>query len=376
MHNVAIYRHQLFKRSEPFIEQQAMHVPGFRPIMIGRERWGSAPAGMASSAISDVTGHQAVMARTRHAITRHPEPVVELLRPFNVQLIHAHFGVDGVYAERVAACLDVPLVTTFHGFDVTTRLSSMLMSGKPSWANYLLHRRTLARNGELFVCVSNFIRDQVLAQGFPENRTRLHYIGVDTATITPPADRADRPIVLHVGRLVEKKGTDDLIQAFAMLPKRLGDARLIVVGEGPLRDTLIRRSETLGIAERVVFMGAQQHHEVLRLMRDAALLCQPSVTARSGDAEGLGMVLLEAAASGIPVVGTQSGGIPEAVVDGQTGYLVREHDIAGLSRCITDLLDSSSLRERMGHAARRHVEQNFNVVTQSTQLAELYQEVL
>jgi colanic acid/amylovoran biosynthesis glycosyltransferase len=299
-----------------------------------------------------------------------------VLRPFDVGLIHAHFGVDAVYAERVATRLDVPLVTTFHGFDITTRRINMLKSGKPSWANYLLHRGALARNGALFLCVSKFIRQQVLAQGFPESRTRLHYIGVDTAQIVPPAVRADQPIVLHVGRLVEKKGADDLIRAFAMLPKRHADAWLVIIGDGPLRDDLMRRAQTVGVEKRVVFMGARSQEEVLRMMTEAALLCQPSVTAKSGDAEGLGMVLLEAAASGIPVVGTHSGGIPEVVVDGETGLLVKEHDVTALAHCLTDLLDSSIIRRRMGQAARRHVEANFDVVRQSAMLADLYKELV
>jgi glycosyltransferase involved in cell wall biosynthesis len=268
------------------------------------------------------------------------------------------------------------LVTTFHGFDITTRRINMLKSGKPSWANYLLNRGALARNGALFLCVSKFIRQQVLAQGFPESRTRLHYIGVDTAQIVPPAVRADQPIVLHVGRLVEKKGADDLIQAFAMLPSRHEDAWLVIVGDGPLRDDLMRRAQAVGVEKRVVFMGARSQEEVLRMMTEAALLCQPSVTAKSGDSEGLGMVLLEAAASGIPVVGTHSGGIPEVVVDGETGLLVKEHDVTALARCLTDLLDSSIIRRRMGQAARRHVEANFDVVRQSAMLADLYKELV
>lgn len=344
--------------------------------MVGRDRWGDAPVGMKSIAMCDIAGNHMKRAHILHAITRCPGGIAEMLRPFDVRLIHAHFGVDAVYAERVAALLDIPLVSTFHGFDVTTRMINMIRSGKPSWINYLLHRRALARSGQLFLCVSEYIRQRALSHGYPEKRMRVHYMGIDTKRIFVPESRSDIPIVLHVGRLVEKKGCADLIQAFANLPARHRDARLVIVGDGPLRGVLESSSQALGLSKRVVFMGPQPQHRVHELMREAMLLCQPSVTARSGDAEGFGMVLLEAAASGIPAIGTRSGGIVEAVVDGQTGLLVREHDIAGLTRSMTDLMDSSSTRKEMGRAARRRVEEHFDVAKQSALLAEYYKELV
>ncbi|WP_322094616.1 glycosyltransferase [Paraburkholderia bannensis] len=353
-----------------------MKLIDFQPVMIGRDRWGDAPAGMRSVAMFESAEKVSNFSRLHHAISRNPEAMVRLLKPFDVSLIHAHFGVDAVYAQRVAESIDVPLVTTFHGFDVTTRVSSMIASAKPSWLNYMFHRRSLARNGRLFVCVSKFIRDKVLAQGFPEDRVRLHYMGVDTNAIRPRKTSASEPIVLHVGRLVEKKGCADLIDAFSKLPKRFSDARLVVVGEGPLRKSLEDRASKLGLTPRVEFMGAQPQYRVHQLMQSAMALCQPSVTARSGDAEGLGMVLLEAAASGIPVIGTRSGGIPEAVIDGQTGFLVEEHDTAALSQAIVDVLGSPALRETMGKSARSFVEKHFDVSRQSSLLSALYKEIL
>jgi glycosyltransferase involved in cell wall biosynthesis len=376
MFDVAIYRHQLFKRSEPFIEQQAAHLPGIRPIMVGRERWGDAPAGMKSVAMSDSSTYRGDWTRAIHAITRDARSIVTQLQPFDIRLVHAHFGVEGVYAQCVARRLDVPLVTTFHGFDVTTRTMEMLKSGKPSWVNYLLNRRSLARSGELFLCVSNFIREKALAQGFPEERTKLHYIGVDTEKILPPVHRRDNPTLLHVGRLVEKKGCRDLIRAFAALPKRHAEWELTIVGDGPLRTSLTQLATSLGVAERVSFMGARSQAEVLELMGKAAILCQPSITARTGDAEGLPMVILEGAASGLPVIGTYSGGIAEAIVDGQTGFLVDERAVGELTSRLVTLMDSSSNRAKLGQAARSHVEKHFNVAKQSAILAGFYKELI
>jgi glycosyltransferase involved in cell wall biosynthesis len=123
-------------------------------------------------------------------------------------------------------------------------------------------------------------------------------------------------------------------------------------------------------------LGALPQAEVLAWMRQAAMLALPSVRTGTGRIEGLGMVGLEAAATGVPVIGSDIGGIPEAVIDGETGFLVPERDHEGLAARIEGLLADASLRRRMGAAARRLVEQKFDLVTQTRVLETLYDEAL
>jgi len=132
----------------------------------------------------------------------------------------------------------------------------------------------------------------------------------------------------------------------------------------------------LGVGKAVTFDGVQPQSAVVRALREATVLCQPSVTARTGDQEGLGQVLLEASASGRPIVATRHGGIPEAVVDGTTGYLVPERDIDMLAEAIVAVLGDTRTASELGTAGRQHMELWFDSTLQTAKLSSLYREIL
>lgn len=371
---LAVFRQNLFRISEPFITEQAQPLQRYRAFYVGRLRFGTAPSGARSYALRDAGGWRSLPHIGWQMLTRSPTPYQRLLRDRRPALIHAHFGIDGVYALPLARRLGIPLVTTFHGFDATLSTAALLRS--PAWANYPLFRHRLAQQGDLFLCVSSFIRERVLAMGFPEARTHVHYTGVDCQAIRPRAQGQESRTILHVGRLVDMKGTRHLIQAFAALAQRHADVRLVIIGDGPLRRPLRALAETLNLGRRVTFLGALPHAQVLAWMRSAAMLVLPSVHTATGRVEGLGMVLLEAAATGVPIVGSRVGGIPEAMIDGQTGFLVPEQDPAALARRMSDLLDDPAMRLRMGLQARRFVEQRFDIRRQTETLEAFYDGVL
>jgi colanic acid/amylovoran biosynthesis glycosyltransferase len=373
---VAILRHQLFLPSEVFIAEQARALRRFAPLLVGRVLGGTPAAGLAFHVPAGGR-----LAQLNYVLRRDPGLFMHELMERKPVLIHAHFGVEAVYGMELAERLGVPLVTTFHGFDATLRPVELLRSRKPSWIHYLLKRAELKRRGALFIGVSAFILAQLERLGFPTERTRLHYIGVDPAAFeSSPAAAAARsdtsPIILHVARLVEKKGTAYLLEAFARIAAQHPDAQLVVIGAGPLQDSLARRAAELRVDARVRWLGAATHAEVAGWLRRAAVFCLPSCTARNGDAEGLGLALLEAAASGVPVVATQHGGIPEAVQDGETGYLVPERDADALADALDTLLSSEQLRRRMGDAARRFARSRFDLQRQTGHLEQLYEGVL
>jgi glycosyltransferase involved in cell wall biosynthesis len=374
---VAILRHQLFLPSETFISEQARALCAFAPLLVGRVLGGEPQA-----AVPWHVPQASAFGQLRYVLGRNPRLFLPRLSRCRPVLIHAHFGVEAVYGMELANRLDVPLVTTFHGFDATLKAFELLRSGKVSWVQYLLRRMELKGRGALFIAVSGFIQSRLVALGFPADRISQHYIGVDTAafesndTDAESAAGSDGPVILHVARLVEKKGTMHLLDAFAQIAGRHDRARLAVIGAGPLRAALEARATALGVGARVRWLGAVPHAEVRRWLRRAAVFCLPSCTADNGDAEGLGQVLLEAAASGVPVVGTHHGGIPEAVVDGTTGYLVRERDVGQLADALDALLSSADLRRQFGAAARRFVRDRFDLHTQTRELERLYQTVL
>ncbi len=374
MRRVAIFRHNLFKISEPFIMQQAQQLRRYAPLYLGRLRYGAAPEGAESLALQDLVTGSPLPLIARQMLTRNPEPYVRLLAGRRLSLIHAHFGVEGVYALPLAQRLGVPLVTTFHGFDATLSTAGLLCN--PAWVNYALFRGRLARQGDLFLCASGFIRERLLGMGFPPERTRVHYIGVDCGAIIPREAAEEEPVILHVARLEPVKGTEYLIRAFAAVAGQHKQARLVIIGDGKLRRSLEALAKSCGVAERVEFLGAMPHAQVMGWMRRAAMLVLPSVRTASGRVEGLGMVMLEAAATGVPGIGSRLGGIPEGIADGETGFLVPERDPEALAARIGELLADQALRRRMGMAARRRVEQSFDIVRQTAMLEDIYDSVV
>lgn len=368
---VAVFRLQLFKPSEVFITEQARLLRRYAPFMLGRELHGPVPAHCPPHEAPPAV-HGA--ARLWRAAAGASDFYVRTLRARQPRLMHAHFGVDAVAVQAAAARCNLPLVTTFHGFDATTHLSRLLLSGSPSLTRYALGRRRLAAQGQLFICVSEFIRQRVLELGFPEHKVVRHYIGTDTQRFAPLAStpREGAPVILHVARLVEKKGTTDLLAAFALALRHAPEATLVIIGEGPLRPTLEAQAQSLGITAQVQFLGAQPHSEVMRWMGRASLFCLPSVTAANGDTEGLPISIIEAAAAALPIVATVHSGIPEAVQHEQGGLLVPERDVPALTDALATMLADASLRRRCGLAAQHYVQAHFDLQRQAEGLEALY----
>lgn len=192
----------------------------------------------------------------------------------------------------------------------------------------------------------------------------------------PRAKEDDQGIILHVARLVEKKGTAVLINAVKQVKLLNPDVKLVIIGEGPLLDGLKAQVTSLGLDQTVTFTGALPHVDVMAWMRKASMLVLPSITAKTGDAEGLGMVLLEAAVTGVPVIGTQHGGIPEAIIDEQTGFLVKERDDKQLAERISFLMKDEHKRFEMGKNARIFISEKFNLSKQTIKLEKIYQELI
>ncbi|MDH3760537.1 MAG: glycosyltransferase [Gammaproteobacteria bacterium] len=222
------------------------------------------------------------------------------------------------------------------------------------------------------IAVSDFIAEQALARGCPEQKLVQHYIGIDMEKFSQPKNESAEPSLLFVGRLVEKKGCTYLLQAMEQLKSRFPELKLTVVGDGGLKSSL--QQEAVSRKLDVDFTGTASASEIRQQLASCWLFVAPSITAESGDAEGLGMVFLEAQALQTPVVSFRSGGLVEAVVEGETALLSEEKDVAGLAQNIAQLLENSSLRHNMGKAGRKRVEQLFDVRKQCAKLESIYSE--
>ena len=376
MKTVGIFRNQLFKGSEVFIQQQAEALQCFDKCYIGRRLIGTKPEGSVACVLNEHGNVYGKLAEMVNAITTSQLPYQSVLKSQPLDLIHAHFAIDGLYALKLAQKKGIPLVTTLHGFDVTVSNKDLLASRSPAWINYLLHQHKVKSQGDKFICVSDFIARQALQHGFPESKIIQHYIGIDVNKYQPRAKEDDQGIILHVARLVEKKGTAVLINAVKQVKLLNPDVKLVIIGEGPLLDGLKAQVTSLGLDQTVTFTGALPHVDVMAWMRKASMLVLPSITAKTGDAEGLGMVLLEAAVTGVPVIGTQHGGIPEAIIDEQTGFLVKERDDKQLAERISFLMKDEHKRFEMGKNARIFISEKFKSSKQTIKLEKIYQELI
>jgi glycosyltransferase involved in cell wall biosynthesis len=177
----------------------------------------------------------------------------------------------------------------------------------------------------------------------------------------------DRVLVLFVGNLFKHKGLHRIIRALAEVPDR--PWHLVVVGTGPERDPCLRRLETAGLSDRATFLGRISAGEVEELLAAADVLSLPSTQ------EGMPYVILEAMASGVPVVSTRVYGIPEMVVDGETGLLVDAREQDELQRALLKLIDDETVRRAMGRAARRRFEEHFTIDRQLRAVESMYVEV-
>jgi colanic acid/amylovoran biosynthesis glycosyltransferase len=369
---IVVFRIQLLAPSETFIVAQAAAMRRFSPFFVGWRRTAGIELPEDASWTVDGGG---LAGRLRELRFRYAGPTraqVARLRAHAPRLVYAHFAPDGYAAMQLAERLRVPLVTALHGYDVT--MSDQAIAATRLGREYLHGRSGLQKKGALFLSCSAYVRRRGLEMGYPADRTIVHSIGVDVERFKPPAVRRREKIVLFVGRLVEKKGCASLIEAMAKVQHCDPAAELVVIGDGHLRPDYEARAAALGV--RCRFFGTQSTSVVRAWMARAAVFCVPSVIAASGDAEGFGMVFIEAQAMGLPVVSTLSGGIPEAVKHGETGLLVSERDPRALAEAILQLMQDEELWQRYSVAGRRHVVDHFNLARQTGRLEDVFAQLL
>lgn len=360
---VVIWRSALLSGSETFVRNHGDHLTRWEPAYLGATRVDSPLARDSDVIAYPWTSDRLAFLRLR--LTGASPRLRRLLAVTRPRLVHAHFGGDGWLISDSARRLGVPLIVTTHGHDVTRQPDTGGLKG----VRYRRNLRSVFDRAALIIAVSEVIRDRAIARGAHPSRVRVHYTGVPVPSeppIVPPSWD-----VAFVGRFVDKKGADDLVAALGVL--RPGRPRALFIGDGPLRARTESRARDLGVD--ATFAGALPPAEVARHLAASRVLAAPSRTAADGDTEGLPTTVLEAGALGLPVVATLHSGIPEAVVDGETGLLSAERDVGALARNLSRLLSDEPLRERLGRAARARVAADFNLATQSGRLEDLYDEV-
>ena len=365
--NVLVFRKRLLAYSETFIADQGQFLPSMNPIFTGFRRDSSGLRLLQAMPRCLQQDHSSVsrLARLRlrlgGGLNRQWR---DSLRNHAPKVLHAHFGPDALAAIPICKELNIPLVATFHGFDITKN---------DTGAAWKRSRPAVFKAAYAVIAVSDYIRRALLDSGCPEEKIRQHYIGINTELFQGRKQEAERPTVLFIGRLVPKKGCAYLIDAMKRVQRQLPDARLKIVGDGPLRKELGERAASL---RNVEFLGVKTKTEIRELLQEAWTLCVPSIVAPSGDAEGLGMVFLEAQALATPAVSFDTGGVVEAIEHGKTGLNVPSEDVGALADGLLTLLTDKPLRQAWGAAGRRRVHSQFNVRTQCGALENIYAEAM
>ncbi len=288
-------------------------------------------------------------------------------REKGIDLIHAHFGYpDGVVAALLGRRYGVPVVVTEHAFH------------HPWLDRYpFVRRQTLwsQRHIRTHIAVSARVRDEIVSFAGPAHAVRVIPVGVDAASF-PLRDlnaRPGRPQVLYVGHITYAKGVDVLLDAAVRLLRPRPDVRFVLAGEGPYRhkriqeEELRRRAADLGLLDRLLFTGGQSPGQVARLMRESSLLVLPSRR------ETFGAVLVEALASGIPVVATRCGG-PEDIVTEEVGALVPPGDAAALADAMEKMLSEPARYDPS--RLRRYALDRFSWERIASDTVALYREAL
>jgi len=218
-------------------------------------------------------------------------------------------------------------------------------------------RGAALRSSDVVLTVSKFTRDRLISDfGVAPEHIRLVTPGVNLERFTPGG--ASEPFLLGVGRLIERKGFDRLIEAFARVATEFPAYRLKIAGKGPEDAALKARADELSIADRIDFLGGVSDAELDGLYRSCTAFAMPNRTLADGDTEGFGLIFLEANACGKPVIGGRAGGAVDAIVDGETGLLVDGDDIEAIADAIRKLLGDVGLRARLAAGGLAHARQH------------------
>lgn len=290
------------------------------------------------------------------------------LQQYPPMFLHAHFGWDGFFALGIKRKHRLPLVVRFYGYDVG------ILPRIPLWQK---RYRRLFAEGDLFIVEGRNMKNILTGMGCPEEKTVVHHLGVELEKLPyrPRDSKPDQFRVLLAGTFKEKKGFEYALRALGKVRDRLpaGSLAITVIGDGVLRDELHALAGRAGLDGSVQWTGYQPYDFFIRALYNADLFLSPSVTAANGDTEGGAPVaIIEAGASGLPVVSTRHADIPEVILDGATGFLAPERNVDALVEALTKLATDPDLRIKFGRRARQHIADNYEAVRQGQRLTEIY----
>ncbi|MGI8603892.1 MAG: glycosyltransferase [Verrucomicrobiales bacterium] len=296
--------------------------------------------------------------------------LARLLAAREADLMHVYFGHTGVHLLSFLRRWPKPALVSFHGMDIQTR---------DDRAGYAENLRSLLETVPMVLARSESLKGRLIELGCAPGKIRLNRTGIPMSEFPfvercRPADGGWR--FVQACRLVEKKGIDVALRAFARFAAHYPKALFSIAGDGPLEKPLETLAAELGLADKVRFTGFLNQADLRNLYHQSHLFVHPSHLTADQNQEGIPNSMIEAMATGLPVLATRHGGIPEAVRAEFTGLLGRERDEDGLLENMERLASEPGLWERLGRQAARDVRENFEQSSQIARLEDCYDELL
>lgn len=321
----------------------------------------------------DISVPQFMLNRLVRKLTGVPWIFHRAVKKESIKLMHAHFGPRAIQFLSIALRLNLPLLTSFYGYDV---------SAFPRIQTNREQLKILFQYGTAFTAMSGNMARELEKLGCPSDKLMIHHtsVEIDKFTFSPPEYNGKDFNLLCVCQYVEKKGLSYLIKAFAKVSEKYPEAKLRIVGR-PIKanyvsmelDSLIQE---LGIVSKVLQLGPVPYNQLQEEYKKAHLFALASHTASDGGAEGIPTVLLEAQATGLPVISTRHAGIPEAILDGKSGFIVPEKDDNALAEKMIWFLEHPDKWKEMGKSGREFVEREYNALIQAKKLEDIYTKLI
>ncbi len=365
---VAHFHSLFFAKSETFIYNYISNFPNFKAIcMAGKfENLNLFPFDDGKQ--FKISFPENKKERLLFLLFRKYRQIIEILKKEKVVLVHAHFGPSGVFILPYVKKVNLPLITTFYGYDISKLTRDKTWLGK---------YKILFKKGDLFLVEGPFMKSQLVKLGCPENKIMIQRIAIPIDKIPfrerLPKKQGENAIFIFSGRFVEKKGLIYALQAFKEVRKKFSNFKFRIIGDGPLKNMLLDYVKTNLMGDYVKFLGFLPYEEYLKEMGKADVFIHPSVIASDGDSEGgAPTTILEAQAMGMPVISTYHADIPNVTLLGQSAYLSQERDVKLLSKNIDLLLLNQKYWSLMGKAGRAHIESRHNIREEIKNLEDIY----
>jgi glycosyltransferase involved in cell wall biosynthesis len=271
---------------------------------------------------------------------------------FRPEIVLAQYGPTGVRVMDACQRMKIPLVVHFRGFDAS--VDEVIDRLREPYLR-------LFENAAALVAVSRSIKSKLVSLGARPGKIVWNPSGVDCDAFSAAAPAESGPVFLSAGRFAEKKAPYLTLLAFSLVVRQRPDARMRMIGGGTLLGPCRQIAASLGLNSSVEFLGQLPHAAVQEEMRKSRAFVQHSIRASNGDCEGTPVAVMEAGASGLPVVATRHAGIPDVVIEEETGLLVDEGDVDSMAKQMIRLIDDPQLAGRLGCKARSHIERNFSM---------------